>query len=73
MGIQKFGLRERRSKHINIMGSKERDAFSVAASLLVEIMDHFAELLVAHLAVTVFVNHSDELVHLPELLEREKL
>lgn len=67
MGIQKFGLR------INIMESKERDAFSVAASLLVEIMDHFAELLVAHLAVTVFVNHSDELVHLPELLEREKL
>ena len=55
------------------MGSKERDAFSVAASLLVEIMDHFAELLVAHLAVTVFVNHSDELVHLPELLERDKL
>ena len=67
MGIQKFGLR------INIMESKERDAFSVAASLLVEIMDHFAELLVAHLAVTVFVNHSDELVDLPELLEREKL
>ena len=55
------------------MRSKERDAFSVAASLLVEIMDHFAELLVAHLAVTVFVNHSDELVDLPELLEREKL
>ncbi len=32
---------------------------SLARNLLIKILDHFAELLVADLAVTIFVHHSD--------------
>jgi hypothetical protein len=40
---------------------------SLAPSFLVEVMDHFAELLVADLAVSIFVYHSYELVYLIQL------
>jgi hypothetical protein len=39
--------------------------YSFATGFLVEIVDHFAELLVADLAVAIFVHHPDEFVNLP--------
>ncbi len=69
--IDRAVKRRKRSKRLGARGAlypfaqTERDAHcSLAGNLFVEILDHFAELLIADLTVTVLVDHSDEFVHL---------